>query len=301
MSTSSHAPFACPPTAPGAEPRSGLVFSIVTISFNAREALRRTIESVNEQTYPHVEHVFIDGASTDGSPALIRRLARREVHLTSEPDHGIGHAFNKGTRQARGHYLCYLNAGDQFVAPDVLARAAEAIERSSPAEPAVFYGDFISMDREVPRLHHASAELRDFRWGNPINHQAAFIPNGIARAFPYDERLTLGMDYDLWLRIIDRVRFQKLEFPVAVFEMGGRSSAPAWEVHSLNVHRMLWHMNRGSRLGVADMLKIAALAARLKSQWALRWLLGERLSLAIRKAKSRRIEQRSRHSIPRLA
>lgn len=301
MSTSHPAQFTDQPLTLRPDARSPLVFSVITISFNVREALRRTIESVNEQTYPHVEHVFIDGASTDGSPALIRRLALRGVRLTSEPDNGIGHAFNKGTQQSRGHYLCYLNAGDQFAAPDVLARAAEVIEQSPRAQPTVFYGDFISMDREGPRLHRASADLRDFEWGNPINHQAAFVPRGTALAFPYDERLMLGMDYDFWLRIIERVRFHKLEFPVSIFEMGGRSSAPAWEVHNLNIHRMLWHINRGTRLGAKDMLTIAALAARLKFKWAVRRLLGERLSLAIRSAKSRRIEQRSRPSVPRLA
>lgn len=283
------------------EAGAGIKFSIVTISFNAHGPLRRTIESVNAQTYANIEHIFIDGGSTDGSPALIRRIANREPHITSEPDDGIAHAFNKGTRHARGDFVCYLNAGDIFASAEALRRVAGVIERSSNRETTIYYGDFISIDREVPRLHHASASLEDFAWGNPINHQAAFVPRQVALEHPYDQRLTLGMDYDLWLRVIDRVRFHKLEFPVSVFEMGGRSSAPAWEVHSLNIHRMLWHINRGTRFGAADMVMIGARALRLKINWALRWILGERLSLAIRAAKSRRIGQRSGHPTPRLA
>lgn len=289
------APNSSPQTIPSSLATPALPrISVITISFNVREALRRTIASVNGQTYPNIEHVFIDGASTDGSLSLIQHAARPNALITSERDEGIADAFNKGTRQATGDYLCYLNAGDTFAEPDVLARVADAIATTAPvaAKPAVFYGDFISVDGEIPRQHHASAALGDFAWGNPINHQAAFVPRQVARDFPYDQRLTLGMDYDLWLRMHDRVVFRKLQFPIAVFEMGGRSSSAAWEVHSLNIHRMLWHVNRGTRMGAVDMLGIAGRALRLKLNWFIRGLIGHRLSLAIRAAKSRRLARR---------
>ena len=201
------------------------LISIITIGYNAAPALRRTIESVNEQTFVDIEHVLIDGGSSDGSPAVIQRMARRNAWWLSEPDRGIADAFNKGTRHAKGAYVCYLNAGDTFAGPDVLERVARQIARSRSAEPTVFFGDFISSSLGILRTHQASAAPEDFAWDNPINHQSAFIPRELALAFPYDERLTLGMDYDLWLRLLKVARFEKVPGAIAVFELGGRSSA----------------------------------------------------------------------------
>jgi glycosyltransferase involved in cell wall biosynthesis len=268
---------------------SAPLFSIITISYNAADALRRTIDSVNAQTWADVEHILIDGGSTDGSVELIAERARRAPRWISERDRGISDAFNKGTRLARGAFVCYLNAGDVFAAPTVLERVAEQIAVAPAGAPSVYFGDFISIDGGVERRHAASAEPGDFAWDNPINHQSAFVPRAVALAFPYDERLTLGMDFDFWLRVLPATPIRRLSFPVAVFEMGGRSSAPAWEVHSAVVHRVLWHINRGSRIGASDLVVLAARIARLKANHLVRRLLGRRLALAWRAAKSRRL------------
>ncbi len=114
------------------------LLSIITICFNAGEALRRTIESVNEQTYLDIEHVIIDGGSTDVSVDLIKNLARRNVRWVSEQDEGIADAFNKGTALTQGNYVCYLNAGDAFVSPQVLTQAASQMERNDPKAAAFF-------------------------------------------------------------------------------------------------------------------------------------------------------------------
>lgn len=265
------------------------LITVVTISFNAREALERTIASVNAQTYANVEHVFMDGGSNDGSVGLIQRLARRRPRWWSEPDRGISDAFNKGTRQAGGDYLIYLNAGDVLAGNDVLARTAAQMEMPSAA--TVYYGDFVSIHGGVERHHQASAAVEDFAWDNPINHQSAFIPRRLAMSHPYSERLVLGMDYDFWLRVMPEATFHKLGFPVAVFEMGGRSSSPAWEVHGLVMHRVLWHVNRGTRFTTKDLLVLLKRTARFKLNHALRTVLGKRLSLALRSAKSRLVNR----------
>ncbi len=106
-----------------------LRFSIITISFDACRALGRTIASVNDQTYPHIEHVIIDGGSRDGTVETIRNCAKRDVRWVSEADKGIADAFNKGSALSTGDYLCYLNAGDLFVTEEALARTADAIAR----------------------------------------------------------------------------------------------------------------------------------------------------------------------------
>jgi len=262
--------------------------TVVTINFNNRDALRRTIGSVNAQTYPKIEHVLIDGGSDDDSLAVIKTHAHRAPRWLSEPDAGISDAFNKGTRLARGEYLCYLNAGDVFEGSDVVHRAVAEIGRTGHTEPpTIFYGDFLSVTGDDRRLHETSAALADFAWANPINHQSAFIPRSLAAAHPYDSRLTLGMDYDFWLRVYDWALFHKLPFPVAAFELGGRSSHPQWEVHGLVMHRVLWHLHHRSRFGVSDLAAIGVRTARFKLLYAVRRLLGPTLSLTLRRTKTR--------------
>lgn len=265
------------------------LISIVTIARNVREELRRTIESVNAQTHPCVEHVLVDGGSDDGSVVLLRNLARREARWVSEPDAGISDAFNKGTRLATGEWLCYLNAGDVFAGPDVLERVAASMAADAPDDglPVIWFGDFISTKDGVERRHRTSCAPEDFAWENPVNHQSAFIPRELALEYPYNTRLTLGMDYDLWLRVRTKARFRKLPFEVALFELGGRSSSPAWAVHNLTMRRALWHMNQGTRFTGPDLASLCVRVFRLKLNLLLHRLAGRRVSLALRAAKTR--------------
>jgi len=262
-------------------------FSIVTISFNSGAALRRTIESVNEQTHPWVEHVIVDGGSRDGSVGIIECVARRKVRWVSEADEGIGDAFNKGTSLSGGDFVCYLNAGDIFVGPDVLANVADSISRDGRGDAAVHFGDFYSSRDGILTFHQASARAEDFEWNNPINHQSAFVPRALALRHPYDKRLRLGMDYDLWLRIRREAPFRKLDFPIAVFASDGRSSDPAWSVHNLAVRRVLWHLNRDSRIEIGDVANLGLRAAGLSMRSLGRTMLGGRLLRVIRRWKAR--------------
>ncbi len=104
--------------------------TIVTPSFNQREYLEETLRSVLLQGYPNLEYILIDGGSTDGSPALIRRYAQWLSHWVSEPDRGQSDAINKGFRSATGEIFAWLNSDDIYY-PGVLARVALAMERRS--------------------------------------------------------------------------------------------------------------------------------------------------------------------------
>ena len=128
--------------------------SIVTINYNNAEGLRKTLASVASQTYADIEHIIVDGGSTDGSVEIIREYAdneairqekngkaddtlpnrpiaqspnRHEIHWISEPDKGIYNAMNKGIRMATGDYIEILNSGDILAADDVTERMFQAI------------------------------------------------------------------------------------------------------------------------------------------------------------------------------
>jgi len=108
-------------------------FTVVTITYNAEAVLQRTLDSVLRQSYEDVEHLIIDGASTDGTLAMAEAYKRlsdgseenqHQVIIASEPDRGIYDAMNKGLTQASGDYIIYMNAGDSFAQDDTLEEVA---------------------------------------------------------------------------------------------------------------------------------------------------------------------------------
>ena len=93
--------------------------SVITINFNNRDGLRKTIESVVNQTFKDFEYIIIDGGSTDGSVDVIKEYADRIDYWVSEPDKGIYNAMNKGIDVAKGEYCIFMNSGDCFYVNDV--------------------------------------------------------------------------------------------------------------------------------------------------------------------------------------
>ena len=138
-----------------------VVFSVITITYNAAPVLQRTLDSVARQTYKGVEHIIVDGASKDETVAMAEKYKEQsdqadnghEVRILSEPDKGLYDAMNKGLRLATGDYIVYMNAGDIFALPKTLAMAAHAAETDkslpcSMATPTSWMGKAASCDIE---------------------------------------------------------------------------------------------------------------------------------------------------------
>jgi glycosyltransferase involved in cell wall biosynthesis len=117
-----------------------LKISVVTAVFNRAGTVAEALASVQGQTWPQVEHVVIDGASTDGTLPILQAHQAQLAALVSEPDQGIYDALNKGIRRASGDVVGFLHADDLFESPDSLARVAAAF--ANPAVDAV-YGDLV--------------------------------------------------------------------------------------------------------------------------------------------------------------
>ena len=99
-------------------------FSIITVNYNNKDGLQRTIESVIHQSFHNFEFIVIDGGSTDGSVDVLKAYKKHITYWVSEADRGIYHAMNKGILQARGDYLNFMNSGDCFYNRDVLQKVA---------------------------------------------------------------------------------------------------------------------------------------------------------------------------------
>ena len=194
-------------------------FTIVTITFNAEAVVGRTLQSVLRQTYEDVEHLIIDGASTDGTLALAEAYKAQsdasgrghKVILHSEPDEGIYDAMNKGLTQALGDYIVYMNAGDSFPADDTLeqvVRRCHLSERPSDELPAVLYGQTDIVDGSGRFVRHRRLQAppkltwRSFRQGMLVCHQAFYARTDIAKNLQYDTRYRFSADVDWCIRVM---------------------------------------------------------------------------------------------------
>lgn len=204
-----------------------ITFSIVTITYNAEAVMGKTLDSVLAQTYPDVEHIIIDGASTDQTVQVAQDYMHRsyaasnghEIRIVSEPDNGLYDAMNKGLRQVSGDYVLFLNAGDFFPNADVLkviAHNAALLNDDKSALPAVLYGNTDIVDNEGRFLSHRRLQppenltWRSFKNGMLVCHQAFYARVDIAKGIFYNCRYRYSADVDWCIRVMKEAEKRNL-------------------------------------------------------------------------------------------
>lgn len=184
------------------------LFSVITVTYNAAMTLPRTLASVKAQDAAFMEYIVVDGASTDSTVQLVKNAGIDGVRILSEPDKGLYDAMNKGRDMARGDYLVFLNAGDAFHSPDVIATLAGAV--ISNGFPGIVYGQTQIVDNRGVRLagRHLEAPreltLDSFRSGMVVCHQAFVALKKITS--PFDTGYRFSADYDWCIRCLQRSR-----------------------------------------------------------------------------------------------
>lgn len=182
--------------------------SVITVTYNAGHTLERTLKSVREQTYPHVEHVIVDGKSTDETVGLIRKHENNHTTWISEPDRGLYDAMNKAIGMATGDYLCFLNAGDTFYAPDTVEKMMRSFDAANP--PDILYGETAIVDDNGRFLHMRRLKApnrltwKSFRQGMVVCHQAFIVKRELAD--PYDLSYRFSSDFDWCVRMMKKGR-----------------------------------------------------------------------------------------------
>lgn len=195
------------------------LISIVTVVRNGAATLERAIQSVLRQSYPNIEYIIVDGASTDETPVIIRRHEDR-IYWISEPDGGIFDAMNKGVSLAAGEYIALLNA-DDFYRPDALELVARAIRESS-GEVDCVYSDYVFLvgDIGIKKVFRATLGLTR---GMTLCHPGMFVSRKAYEKYGlYDTRYKYAADFDLALRLrLAGAKFVKVDAPVVYFTSGG--------------------------------------------------------------------------------
>jgi len=210
--------------------------SIITVVRNNHATIAEALDSVLIQTHPDVELIVIDGASTDGTLAVLTGYAGRLAVLVSEPDHGIYDALNKGIARATGDVIGILHADDLLADRNVLASIAAAF--SLPGVDGV-YGDLLYVRKlqpsQVVRYWRSSLftlSLLQRGWMPP--HPTLYLRRGVYQQFgDFDTKLHIAADYDFMLRILKGGTLQLTYIPQVLVKMraGGasnRSVANLW-------------------------------------------------------------------------
>ncbi len=211
--------------------------SIITINYNNAEGLRKTMESVLNQTSKEFEYIIIDGQSTDGSLDVVNKyesLKDRKFKWISEPDSGIYNAMNKGIRTAKGDYIHFLNSGDWLVDERVVENMLDLTPNPSHKERGkdgvdILVGDVISIRKDGKKRYDKnskSVSLYTFYRGT-IQHTSAYIRRSLFDTYGlYDESLKIVSDWKWYLNVVvihgATVRFADLY--VTCFDRTGISS-----------------------------------------------------------------------------
>lgn len=199
----------------------------VTVVLNGARHLRDCLQSVADQRGIAVEHVVIDGGSTDGSVGLLEQWSGRLAYWSSEPDTGIAEAMNKGLRHAHGEWVVFLHADDYFPDADALATAVAQVDGQVDAAAfPVWFGTPPNLKRVKPR---AVGALFNLKLG--MCHQGMLTRRALfARVGDHDTSLRIAMDYEFLLRAHRRgARLATYPAPtLAVMRDTGVSSRVDW-------------------------------------------------------------------------
>ncbi len=204
--------------------------SIITINYNNFEGLRQTLQSVNAQTNKDFEHIVVDGASTDESVEVIKKMNDGSVcrHWISEADKGIYNAMNKGIRMATGEYVQILNSGDCLVDAHVTERMLQALERAE--NPSIFYGNMIKCFPDGRRVCDKCFMGNDITflgfYTGTLNHSPAYIRRDLFEKYGYyDESLKIVSDWKWYLQaiILGDEKPVYSDIDVTLFDMTGIS------------------------------------------------------------------------------
>lgn len=206
-----------------------LKVSIVTATYNSAQFIKDCVESVYRQDYQHIDHLIIDGASTDHTIAEINSIPNRVANIVSEKDKGIYNAMNKGLQLADGEIIGILNSDDFYNSEDVISKVVAAFETTNAD---CVFGDLYYVNQEdttkiVRKWVTGPYTKNAFRKGWHPAHPSFFVKKEIYERLGYfDEELQLAADFELMLRFLEkhRIAWSYIKKPLVRMRLGGATS-----------------------------------------------------------------------------
>ena len=196
-------------------------FTIITVCRNIASTIRRTCESIVNQTFQDFQWIVVDGASTDGTLDILKEYSNRIDILISEPDKGIYNAMNKGIKLATGEYVNFMNGGDEFYNNKVLEKVINYGLKDD-----VVYGNEIKINDQKSYLFNnwdnITNDILLTRHG--ITHQSSFTKAKLLKKYKFDEKYIIAADFDFFINVFQKgYRFYKIPDIINIFYENGIS------------------------------------------------------------------------------
>jgi len=197
--------------------------SIVTVVKNAADTLEDTLKSIYSQTHQDIEHIVIDGISTDGTLGIIEKYRDKISYFVSEPDTGLYNAMNKGIKAATGDILFFLNGDDRIYSKTTIVNIVETFNQTNVD---IIYGDLITVNKKnnMEELQSGSGADKFFWMNQCLCHQVIFYKAELFKKYGfYDEKYRIAADYDFNLRCIFKNKTKAVYIPkiISKFTVGG--------------------------------------------------------------------------------
>ena len=211
---------------------SSPLISVIVAVRNGRSTVQQCIDSVWQQTYAGKELIVIDGGSEDGTIDVLSGSRGKMAYLVSEPDRGIYHAWNKGLKQAKGEWVCFLGADDYFRDAQVLERVARNL-KTLPDSIRIAYGQVMIVNASGETVCLAGSpwgQIRKrFRQIMCIPHTGVMHRRSLFERYgDFDESFRIAGDYEMLLRELKSAdAFFIPDCTIAAMRAGGISSTPA--------------------------------------------------------------------------
>ena len=236
--------------------------SLITVSYNSEKTIQKTLESVQDQKKKKLEHVLVDGGSTDNT-ILIAKQYPHISKIISEPDNGIYDAINKGIKCSSGEIIGFLNSDDIFYDNNSLNTIYESFDKKTDC----VFGDLIYTDKneKIKRVWKGS-EFKEggFNKGWMPAHPTFYCRRSVYNEFGlYNDRYKIAGDFELMLRFLQKHKIKSKYIPCTLVNMkvGGASNAGikskidilkeefrAFEENDINVNKALYMFYKAKKI-----------------------------------------------------
>ena len=202
-------------------PKITVVTVVLNLIANNRiDMFRKCVQSIKEQTYSNIEHLVIDGASTDGTVDILRDM---NLHFLSEKDAGIYDAMNKGTLRATGKYIIFMNSDDYFTSPRSIEHVIHVFQKTNAD---AVYGQSIIIDDSKKTKKHKKYQVETFYYHMPICHQSfIYTVSSLKEIGLLDKTYKIAADYNsVYKLILSGKLIVPVHHVISNFTLGGIST-----------------------------------------------------------------------------
>jgi len=207
-------------------------FTLITVCYNSERTIADTIKSVHSQTYKNIEHIIVDGESTDKTLSIVKKFSNIDSNLISESDNGLYDAMNKGIHSSTGDIIGFINSDDLFSDVKAIEKVVEIFRNNKDLDGVyadLYYVDQINTDKIVRKW--ISGNQRKFEYGWHPGHPTLYLKRMVYEKYGlFNLDYKLAADFEIMLRFIEKHKIKLMYLPNFLVKMRlGGATNESWK------------------------------------------------------------------------